>query len=169
MAFTTPLNYKCMVLSLIMLALATLYIAFAKGGIYSLEIISGSSKIIKFWDIFWIFLGIGIAVFAEQIKVPFVCWAGIAIALLGIQQEVFRDMREDSEACILDGVADAVFVPEFLIDGIPMVRIVFQQSDMCFWAVYVGEDELELHKEYEGFAVCIVYDNRGRPDYLCCE
>lgn len=158
-----------MILSLIMLSLATLYIALVKGGIYSLEIISGSSKIIKIWDIFWIFLGIVIAVFAEQIKVPVVCWAGIAVALLGIQQEAFKDMRENSEACILDGVADAVFIPEFLIDGIPMVRIVFQQSDMCFWAVYVGEEELELHKKYKDFAVCIVYDNRGRPDYLCCE
>ena len=44
-----------MILSLIMLALATLYIALVKDGIYSLEIISGSSKIIKIWDIFWIF------------------------------------------------------------------------------------------------------------------
>ena len=36
-----------MILSLIMLTLATLYIALVKDGIYSLEIISGSSKIIK--------------------------------------------------------------------------------------------------------------------------
>ena len=160
-----------MTLILIILGLMTAWLAFINDRPYPLEFIGEMSKWMKIIDA--IALGVAVIVvifFSEKTSVQIVGGAGLYVVLLGIQQEIFKNMREKFVVYVEEKSSEMVFVPKMIIDGMPMLEMIFDEEDsFTYLAAYIGEDELELDKAYKGLSVCVVFNRRGEPDYVCCQ
>ena len=156
-----------MVFSLIILGLMVAFLLFFNRFAYSLEIISALSRVSKIADVVLLAIGLTVAFVAGSHE-HLVVYVGIYLAFVGIQQEIFKDMREKFVAYVAKRASQAVFVPKMLIDGVLMVEVFFEDDACEFWAVYSGDEDLEIDQAYEGLGLCVVFNSRGEPDYLCC-
>ena len=156
-----------MIIVIIILAVQTAWLSFFNCRLCSLEIISFLSVTVKILDVVLLVIGIIAGFFSNITMAQIIIGISLYIALLGIQQEMFWNMRKRFVAYVCQEAVGADFIPRKVVDGRLIIEV--SMKEMSCWAVYVGQEELEIDKKYERMSLALFFNRRGVLKYLCCE